>query len=64
MPRHGCFINDDALVLSTTGNGAWIVKRPVIDSRPGYKLNARRWALYGSPDNRSIDTLMIRVCLF
>ena len=64
MPSHGGFIDDNPLVLTTTGYRARVIKRPVIDGCPGYKLDARCGALYGSPDDRGIDALMVGVCLF
>jgi len=64
MPCHGCFINDDPLVFTTTGYGARVIQSPVIDCCPGYKLDARCGALHSSPDDGSVDSLMIRVCLF
>ena len=64
MSSHCGLIDDDPLVLSATGYGARVIKRPVVDGCPGYKLDARCWALHSSPDNGSIDALMIGVCLF
>ena len=64
MPCHCRFIDDNPLVLTTTGYRARVIKRPIVNSRPGYKLDARCGALYRPADNRSIDALMIGVCLF
>ena len=61
MSSHSGFIDDDPLVLTPTGYRARVIQSPVVNSRPGDKFDARCRALHSSPDDRSIDALMVGV---